>query len=93
MDLDTTYVEPLIPATNWLLLMCRNWFKVHEMKHICKLQKLRDVTTNLNRNNEAPPNISELTTYSSEDINHCVGSRISMVAMVMIRKVSPIATS
>ena len=73
--------------------MCRYWFKIHVMKYTGKVQELRDIITNLKNDKKDPPKISELTTCSSEDINRCVGSLISMVVMVVIIKVSPVAAS
>ena len=75
--------------------MCQDYFKVHGMMHTGKVQDLRGIITNLNNNNnkEGPPKISELTFCFSDDIYYCVGSIISMVPMVIIRKVSPVFTS
>ena len=68
--------------------MRKEWLKFRDIDCNGKMYELKMRIIDLKKKKDGPPKVCQLTDCSLEDINHCVGSLLSMIAIVMIREVS-----
>ena len=72
----------------WLLPMCKEWLKMHDITFKGKVRELRLKIIELNNDTENPPRLSVVHCCASDDVHNCIRNILSIIVVFMIRKVT-----
>jgi len=84
---DSNDIEPTTPVKKWNKHICAEWLKNHDCDNNGQVNELRNMIIHLKSNNGMVPKVVDDNNCCLGDINHCIGSLLSMVAIVMTKEV------